>query len=191
MLSQAHPYLCDGARYRINLMPKRPVLPPSVLSDGPQPAPPITPAPLRLSYLVARLDRVLNQHVADRIKPHGLNVPQYTALSVLGRCSGLSNAQLARRTYVSPQGMNQVLDQLAQAGLIVRKQSATNGRILQIQLTLQGKRVLAACDVAVDALEADMLQTINATERKQMLHGLLACVHALHGGLETIKELEL
>jgi hypothetical protein len=72
-------------------------------------------APLRLSYLIARTDRVLNQHLAECLKPQGLNVPQYTALSILGRRSGLSNAQLARRTYISPQGMNQVLDQLTQA----------------------------------------------------------------------------
>ena len=147
--------------------------------------------PLRLSYLVARLDRVINQRVAECVQPHGLNVPQYTALSILGRRSGLSNAQLARRTYVSPQGMNQVLDQLAQLGLVARKQSKTHGRILHVQLTAQGKRVLVACDAAVDALEADMLQNINVSERKKLMHGLLACVHALHGGLETVKELEL
>lgn len=148
-------------------------------------------APLRLSYLIARTDRVLNQHLAECLKPHGLNVPQYTALSILGRRSGLSNAQLARRTYISPQGMNQVLDQLTQAGLISRKQSALHGRVLEVALTAQGKRVLIACDAAVDDMEANMLQHLNANERKQLMHGLLSCVHALHGGLETIKELEL
>ena len=153
-------------------------------------ASPVT-KPIRLSYLVARLDRVIKQRVAECVKPHKLNVPQYTALSILGRRSGLSNAQLARRSYVSPQGMNQVLDQLAALGLIARKPSKTHGRILQVQLTAQGKRVLAACDVAVNAMEEEMLQNTNVSERKQLLYGLLACVHALHGGLETIRELEL
>ena len=87
--------------------------------------------------------------------------------------------------------MNQVLDQLAQAHLIARKQSTTHGRILHVQLTAQGKRVLAACDVAVDAMEQDMLQNVSVGERKQLMHMLLACVHALHGGLETVNELEL
>ena len=146
---------------------------------------------LRLSYLVARLDRVINQRLAECVQPHGLNVPQYTALSILGRRSGLSNAQMARRTYVSPQGMSQVLDQLAQLGLIVRKASKTHGRILHVELTAKGKRVLAVCDVAVDAMEAEMLQNIKAGEHKQLMHGLLACVHALNGGLETVNEMEL
>jgi DNA-binding MarR family transcriptional regulator len=63
--------------------------------------------------------------------------------------------------------------------------------VLEVGLTAQGKRVLTACDVAVDAMEANMLQNLNASERKQLMHGLLSCVHALHGGLESVKELEL
>jgi DNA-binding MarR family transcriptional regulator len=147
--------------------------------------------PLRLSYLIARTERVVNERMSECLKPHGLNVPQYTALSILGRRSGLSNAQLARRTYISPQGMGQVLDQLTQAGLIARKQSASHGRVLEVALTVKGKRLLTACDVAVDAMEANMLQALSAGERKQLMHALLSCVHALHGGLESVKELEL
>jgi DNA-binding MarR family transcriptional regulator len=146
---------------------------------------------LRLSYLIARTERVVNERMGECLRPHGLNVPQYTALSILGRRSGLSNAQLARRTYISPQGMKQVLDQLIESGLVARKRSQAHGRVLEVALTTKGKRLLAACDVAVDAMEANMLQSLSAGERKELMHALLSCVHALHGGLESVKELEL
>lgn len=141
---------------------------------------------LRLSYVVARLERVIRQRLAAAVEPHGLGVPHYTALSILGRRSGLSNAQLARRTYVSPQGMNQVLDQLEQAGLILREPHATHGRILAVKLTKAGKTTLAACDKAVDQMEAEMLKELSTKEQDQLLRMLIGCVRSLHGGFEHL-----
>lgn len=149
--------------------------------DGPQ-----LPQP-RLSYVIARLERILHQRIAKSIEPFGLNVSQYTALSLLGRRSGLSNAQLARRTYITPQAMNQVLEQLSQAGLIERHPHATHGRILTTELTEAGKAVLCCCDAAVDNVEREMLADVNGEEQNHLLHTLLTCVRALQGGFETVK----
>jgi hypothetical protein len=53
----------------------------------------------RISYIIGRLeDRALSLAVEERVAEHGLTLLQYTALSVLRLRSGLSNAQLARRT---------------------------------------------------------------------------------------------
>ena len=141
---------------------------------------------LRLSYVVARLERVIRQRLAAALEPYGLGVPHYTALSILGRRSGLSNAQLARRTFVSPQSMNQVLDQLEQTGLILREPHATHGRILAVKLTRAGKATLAACDKAVDLMEAEVLKELSAKEQDQLLHRLIGCVRSLHGGFEHL-----
>ncbi|MEZ4707994.1 MAG: MarR family transcriptional regulator [Caldilineaceae bacterium] len=147
-------------------------------SDFPQP---------RLSYVIARLERILRQRIAKGVEPYGLNVSQYTALSILGRRSGLSNAQLARRTYITPQAMNQVLEQLTQAGLVERQPHATHGRILQTELTAQGRTVLKRCDAAIDAVEAEMLQNMSKEESQALLQTLLKCVRSLHGGFERVE----
>ena len=138
----------------------------------------------RFSYVLARLDRVVRQRIGECVEPYGVTVSQYTALSILGHRSGLSNAQLARRTYVSPQAMNQLLDQLDQAGLVVREPHATHGRIRSTRLSAEGKAVLAGCDEAVDALEAEMLQHIDADKRAALTETLIDCVRALQGGFE-------
>ena len=78
------------------------------------------------------------------VKAHGLSVNQYTTLSVLDRRSGLSNAQLARRSLVSPQSMNEVLLTLEERGLVRRRAHPDHGRILQARLTAKGRRSLAA-----------------------------------------------
>lgn len=138
---------------------------------------------LRLSYIVGRLDRVIRQQIDACVSPHQLSATQYTTLSILKQRSGLSNAQLARRAYVTPQAMNQVLAQLTQLGLIERNSHETNARIVCLSLTVRGLEVLAACDAAVDKMEQQMLSAIDAPNQESLREMLVSCVRALGGGL--------
>jgi DNA-binding MarR family transcriptional regulator len=137
-----------------------------------------------LLYLVGRVDRVVRRSIDDVVKAHGLSVNQYTTLSVLDHRSGLSNAQLARRSLVSPQSANEVLLALEERGLVRRRAHPEHGRILQTRLTAKGRRTLAACDVHVREVEAGMVKGLTAQQQTTLRRALLSCVHALHGGLE-------
>jgi DNA-binding MarR family transcriptional regulator len=139
-----------------------------------------------VSYVVARLDRAIRREIEQRTKEHGLTLPQYTALSILRRQAGLSNAQLARRSYVRPQSMNQVIVQLERSGLIEREPDANHRRVLRTSLTAEGKKVLAACDRDVAEMEAVMLADLSATDRDQLMHSLIACVHQLGAGFPDL-----
>jgi DNA-binding MarR family transcriptional regulator len=108
----------------------------------------------RTSYLVARLDRLVRSQLSDVLEPFDLSVPQYTLLSVLERRPGLSNAQLARRSYITAQAMHQVVNGLEERGLIVRQVSPDHGRVQLTELTDEGRAVLDACDEEVNRLEA-------------------------------------
>jgi DNA-binding MarR family transcriptional regulator len=110
-------------------------------------------------------------------------VLQYTTLSVLGRRGELSNAQLARRAYMSPQAMGEVIEALEAKGLIKRLQHPTHRRVYPATLTAKGKKVLAACDRLVDELEAEMLADLSPAERSRLRNGLLGAVRRLHAGL--------
>ena len=138
-----------------------------------------------LLYLVGRVDRVVSRAIHDAVKPHGLSVSQYTTLSVLDRRSGLSNAQLARRSLVSSQSMNEVLLALERRGLVRRRAHPDNGRILQTRLTPKGRRLLAACDDKVKAVESCMVDDLSPSEQAALRRGLLRCARALGGGLRA------
>jgi DNA-binding MarR family transcriptional regulator len=92
----------------------------------------------RVSYVIARLDRAIRRGIEERLAPHGLSVSQYTALSVLRNRPGLSNAQLARRSFVTPQAMYEVTASLEEAKLIVREVDRNRPRILRARLTARG-----------------------------------------------------
>ena len=141
---------------------------------------PVTP---RISYVIGRLDRALRREIGALVAPHGLTVPQYTALSILRDRAGLSNAQLARRTYVTPQSMNEVIAGLERDGLVARSPAANHGRVLEMTVTKAGLEALARCDEAVTEMEDRMLADLDGAARAQLLKALTDCVHRLGAGL--------
>jgi len=137
----------------------------------------------RISYVVARLERAVRAGINERVRPHGLTTLQYTTLSLLrSRGRPLSNAQLARRAYMSPQAMNEVTDALERKGLIRRDPHPNHRRVYPATLTAKGHRVLAACDAGVDEMEQEMLGELSSEQRTLMLEWLKSCVRGLHAG---------
>ena len=126
------------------------------LESSPAVEPPTAGAP-RLTYLVKRLEMAERARMEEVLSAHGVSLHQYTALSLLERRDGLSSAQLARRHFVTPQAMNQLVAVLERDGLIHREPDAANRKILRASLTDRGRMVLAACHTAVDELERRML----------------------------------
>jgi len=150
-------------------------------------ATPASPAPrLRLAYVIGRLDRALRRHLDEAIRPHGLTTPQYTTLSVLRARDGLSNAQLARRSLMTPQSMSEVITALVEKGFVRREASPAHGRIMHTRLTRAGAAALAACDEAVDEIEAEMLHELSPAEAERLLSALASCVRMLGAGLSDI-----
>jgi DNA-binding MarR family transcriptional regulator len=141
------------------------------------------PVEPRISYVIARLERAVRAAINERVRPHGLTTLQYTTLSVLAvRGQPLSNAQLARRAYMSPQAMSEVIAAVEGKGLIKRTPHPNHRRLFPATLTAKGRRVLAACDAAVAEMEEEMLGELSSSERASLRESLKSCVRALHAG---------
>lgn len=132
--------------------------------------------------MVARLERAIRKAINDRVKPYGLTTLQYTTLSVLGTRGGLSNAQLARRAYMTPQSMSEVLDALERKGLVQRDVLPEHRRVYPATLTPRGHKTLAACNEAVAAVEHEMLAGLTAGQAAALRESLLSAVRALNAG---------
>ena len=133
----------------------------------------------RLSYVIGRLERVLRRRLSAAVEPNGLTLPAYTALSVLRTQNGLSNAQLARRSFVTPQSMSEVLTLLVDKGYVRRRAAPGHGRVIRTELTASGRRALERCDHAVDLVEQEMLGDLDVREVTSLRDGLIRCGRAL------------
>ncbi len=123
----------------------------------------------RISYLVGRLDRIVRRRLAGALGPHDLSLLEYTTLSVLRARSGLSNAQLARRSLITPQAMNEVLARLERRKLLRRRSDPAHRRIRPAELTAAGTRLLAGADAAVDAVERELFGHVDRGRLRTLL----------------------
>jgi DNA-binding MarR family transcriptional regulator len=127
-------------------------------------------------YLVKRAQAAIHLCLEEIVSAQGLSIPQYVALSFLAETPGLANADLARRAFVTPQTMNEVLKQLESTGLVERRQNATNARILNAYLTRTGARKQSAVSGQVQELEARLLSGLTSDECKTLNRALLTII---------------
>jgi DNA-binding MarR family transcriptional regulator len=137
----------------------------------------------RISYAIARLQQLVLASVSERVAPSRLTALQFTTLSVLGRHGApLSNSQLARRSFMTPQSMHEVIHRLEHEGLISRDPHPTYRRRLPASLTAKGRRILATCEGEVADFEEHMLRGFGRTKRTAFLGMITAAVRNLGGG---------
>ena len=136
-----------------------------------------------VSYAVARLHQRLFAGITERVAPYGLTTLQFTTLSVLSRHGApLSTSQLARRAFMTPQSMSEVIHALERKGLIKRNPHPNHRRTLPATLTAKGRRLLAECDAAVSEFEDSMLLGFSEKDRAAFLDMVKAAVRNLGGG---------
>ncbi|TLS46290.1 MarR family transcriptional regulator [Streptomyces montanus] len=136
-------------------------------------------------YLVKQLELAIRSFMDEALRPYGLTTFQYTALTVLQHRRGLSSAQLARRSFVRPQTMHEIVRALEERGLIERAHAPGNRRIMEARLTQEGQELLAACAPAVQELEDRLLRDIPEKRRSAFRQGLedgLASLTGRHHG---------
>jgi DNA-binding MarR family transcriptional regulator len=127
-------------------------------------------------YLVKRAQSAIHVRLEEIVSAHGLGIPQYVVLSFLAETPGLANADLARRAFVTPQSMNEVLKQLESTGLVERRRNPTNARILNAYLTRDGTRTRSAVSSQVRGLEARLLSGLTSDERQTLNRALLTII---------------
>jgi DNA-binding MarR family transcriptional regulator len=133
----------------------------------------------RFSYAVGALDRSLRRSLVAILRPFELSVAEYTALSLIRRRSGYSNAELARRSFVSPQAMHEMISSLEDRGLLERPPSESHRSIRHTHLTKRGYDLLDSCNVAVDDMEEAMLDGVAPGRRDEVIALLLESARKL------------
>ncbi|MFK8844005.1 MarR family winged helix-turn-helix transcriptional regulator [Streptomyces sp. Ac-502] len=142
----------------------------------PHPAQDITE---HVGYRLKRSAAALRGAMDKALREHGLTVPQYSCLELLDHQPGLSNAGLARGTFVTRQSMNVVLRGLQDAELVSRPRTTDHGRALPAHLTDAGRDRLDAARGAVYAVERQMVAAIPPQRLAALLADLDRMTEAL------------
>ncbi|MFI2371594.1 MarR family winged helix-turn-helix transcriptional regulator [Streptomyces sp. NPDC018833] len=143
---------------------------------SPHPAKDVTE---HVGYRLKRASAALRSAMDKALREHDLTVPQYSCLELLDEQPGLSNADLARGTFVTRQSANVVLRGLKDAGLITRPTTTDHGRALPVHLTPAGQQRLHAARSTVYAIEERMIKSIPVRRLTALLADLDTMTDAL------------
>lgn len=139
----------------------------------------VGPLGTSVGYALKQAAAALRAAMDAALRPLDLTVPQYACLELLGQRPGLSNAELARGSFVTPQSMNGVLRGLQDRGLLERPARAPQGRALPSELTTAGRARLRAASTAVRDVERRMLAALSPDDQRRLLDDLGSCADSL------------
>lgn len=128
-----------------------------------------------LGYQIKMVQHAIRLNMDRLLKDINLTTPQYAALSVLEQRPGLSGAALARKCFVTPQTMNDIIGNLVESGYIERKQHPEHGRIIQAYLSPLGSEILQQADKRISSIDRMLSDPLTASEQERIIQWLAEC----------------
>jgi DNA-binding MarR family transcriptional regulator len=132
-----------------------------------------------LGYLLRQASLAWRARMEHALAEFAVTPPQFAAMTMIGAYPGLSSADLARLSILTPATIAGIVANLRRDGIATARPHPVHGRILQLELTDSGKSLLARCKRRVYALEGELTAGLSA-EDEQAVRRWLAGV-ATHG----------
>jgi DNA-binding MarR family transcriptional regulator len=139
--------------------------------------PDLDPSPLGVVGRVIVLGGFLERSVGAALEKHGLSLGQFDILATLrrhGPKGGLTPTQLLESVVLSSGGMTARLDSLEASHLIDRKRDPDDRRVVVVELTAKGRRLIDAATAtrfeeaaaSLPKMTADELTTLEELLRR-------------------------
>jgi len=107
-----------------------------------------------LAYLLRQANAAVRLALDRAFADLNVTGPQFSALVMVGAYDDLSSADLARLSLLTPQTVNVIVRNLEARGAITRRPHSVHGRILVLEITREGRRLLTQCRQRADRIEA-------------------------------------
>lgn len=119
-----------------------------------------------IGYLLRQAHSAHRIRMEKALVESGATLPQFSVLTMLAAYPRTSGAMLARLALLTPQTMSVIVANLEKAGLVSRHAHPDHGRIQMIEITAEGKKMLARCKAAVAPVEAALLEGLSPAEEQ-------------------------
>ena len=133
-----------------------------------------------MGYKLKQAQHILRIHMDNALRPLALTTPQYAVLAQLELRPGISNADLARASFITAQTMHGIVSNLEKNNLLKRKQDSQHGRIICTELTNQGLEVVKQAHKIISKVEESMTRTMTQENKSLLEMLLIECINNLN-----------
>jgi MarR family transcriptional regulator, organic hydroperoxide resistance regulator len=119
-----------------------------------------------------RVFQVIQEYSKKVEHATGLTSPQLWAIKVLAEAAPMIVSELARRMYLHPATIVGILNRLESHDLIKRTRSKEDRRVVQVELTLKGKKLVTTAPEVAQGLLVMGLEKTPLSELKEVNKGL-------------------
>lgn len=128
---------------------------------------------------IRRVFQAVNEYSKKAEKKTGLTGPQLWAMKILADAAPIKVSQLAKSMYLHPATVVGILDRLEGKGLIARTRSKGDRRVVEIDLTSQGREMLERAPEVAQGLLVAGLEPLPDTDLACIADGLSQLVKIL------------
>jgi DNA-binding MarR family transcriptional regulator len=132
-----------------------------------------------IGYLLRQASVALRGAMDRTLADLEVTTPQFSVLTMIAAYPGLSGADLAKLTFLTPQTINVIVRNLERDGAIGKTAHATHGRILRLHATAKGQALLKRCRARVAEIEAQFGGLLGKDEEKVVRRWLSAVAGTL------------
>jgi DNA-binding MarR family transcriptional regulator len=120
---------------------------------------------------VQRTASVLDQAVAEALKPYRLSSTQYNALRILrgAGAAGLACQEIAERMVTRDPDITRLVDRLEARKLIERTRSPRDRRVVVVRISEGGRSLLTSMDSAIEGLPRRVLGHLGKRRAKLLI----------------------
>jgi DNA-binding MarR family transcriptional regulator len=130
----------------------------------------------QLAYIIASVNRQLEEELAERLRPAGVPIEQLRILEALDQAGPLAMGELAEKALVEPPTLTKIIDRMVSEQLVLRSPDASDRRRVLILLAPAGKALYKRLRKVSSAQEqrlAKHLQEGKAEELRALLRELM------------------
>jgi DNA-binding MarR family transcriptional regulator len=135
-----------------------------------------------LGYLLRQAAVAYRTRLERTLAEVEVTQPQFAVMTMVAAYPGLSNADLARLSLLTPQTVSVIVANLKRSGLLDSRPHAVHGRIRQLALTPRGEKILARCKQHVLALERKLTNDLSSQQERAVRQWLVKVAVESAGG---------
>jgi len=134
-----------------------------------------------VGFLLNRAARSMKRTLEARLASYGITASQYVLLAILAKKDGLSQTQLGNRLSFDNPTVTGVVDRMERDGLVERRRTPRDRRVINIFLTQKARDVLSELQEIADDVNNRALEEYSPKERSHLINMLNSIWRNMNG----------